>query len=51
MGQRAYRQRIKLTSKGNIYTVSYCGRSWGARNMRHALELVKILYYVYEGVK
>lgn len=48
MGKRAYWQRIGLTSKGGIYTVTYCGRAW---SMKHALELVKILYYVYEGEK
>lgn len=51
MGKRAYRQRITLTCKGGIYTITYCGRAWGAWSMRHALELVKILYYVYEGGK
>lgn len=51
MEPRTYRQRITLTCKGGIYTITYCGRSWGACSMKDALELVKVLYYVYEGAK
>ena len=45
------RHRITLTSQGNVYKISYCGRTWGAHSMTHALDLIAILYYIYEGAK